>query len=142
MIHLLIILLTYIISLLPATYLYGRYGNLTFEWYKMDIICWPVFLLGKIFLLSTIWFLSYSTKHLIMVEISNIKTDREKRIWLRQKLTPLPERPDTESCIRADGRSICDICGLEYRLHPTDPELSYSYEPFLYVRCDGVRLKL
>ena len=68
-------------------------------------------------------------------------TEREIRLMLQRRLTPLP--PPSEEIDRASGDALCSKCGYALRLHPMDTNvLSYSGEPILNVLCDGSRVKL
>jgi len=54
----------------------------------------------------------------------------------------IPLRARAWDIIRVDGRATCPDCGEIYYKHPMDKvNVDYQGEPYLYVGCDGMRLK-
>ncbi len=67
-------------------------------------------------------------------------TNREARLRLVRKLTPLP--PDMGNWYRACGDCLCE-CGHAYSLHPLDPDdLDWEGAAYMHVLCNGDRVKL
>lgn len=58
-------------------------------------------------------------------------------------MSRLPDPTGDVDLSHCSGEMICDKCGQQYFIHPMDwRELGYGNVPFLFILCDGRRVKL